>query len=69
VQVDRAKTAFNPVLLKTAATTLDNPGDRVDYDTLHAIYDGFVNSITQPHLFIMEHIRTLEAETASQAGE
>ncbi len=67
VQVDQAKTVFNPVLLKNSTTTFDNTDDRVDYDTLRAIYDGFVNSITQLHLFIMEQIRMREAETAAKA--
>ena len=57
------------MLLKNSTATFDNTDDRVDYDTLHAIYDGFVNSITQLHLFIMEQIRMLEAETAAKARE
>ena len=67
VQVDQTRTTFNPVLLKTAATTFDNPDDRVEYDALRAIYDGFVNSITQLHLFIMEQIRAFEAKTEPTA--
>jgi hypothetical protein len=63
VQVDHTKTDFNPVLLKTAAMTFENPDDRLDFDTLHAIYYGFVNSITQLNLFIMEQIRILESQT------
>jgi len=66
VQVDHTKTAFNPVLLKTAAKTFHKAAERVDYDALRAIYEGFVNSITELHLFIMEQIRALEAQTDQQ---
>ena len=67
VQVDKTRTIVNPVLLKTPATTFDNPDERVDYDALRAIYEGFVNSTTELHLFIMEQIRVCESDTEPKA--
>jgi hypothetical protein len=60
VQTDPGDKRFNPVLLKKLGTGFGNPDDFVDFGTLQAIYDGFVASITELHLFVMEQIRSYE---------
>ena len=61
VQVEREAMNFNPVLLKTASATFDDPNKFVDFATLRAIYEGFVNSAAELHRFILEQIRLYES--------
>jgi hypothetical protein len=63
VQVDRENMRFDPILLKRSTTNF-NPDDMVEFATLREIYEGFVESATELHRFIMEQITRHESETS-----
>jgi hypothetical protein len=62
VQVQRGEMRFDPVLLKRQTTTFE-PDDLVNFSALGEIYEGFVNSATELHRFIMEQIALYESGT------
>jgi hypothetical protein len=59
VEVNRDKMRFDPILLKRHTTTFD-PDHFVSFNSLHEVYDGFVNSVTEIRRYIMEQIRLHE---------
>jgi hypothetical protein len=61
VQAQRENMAFDPILLKKQTTTFDST-EVVNFATLREIYEGFVNSATELHRYIMEQIRLYEAQ-------
>jgi hypothetical protein len=63
--VEIRETSFDPVLLKKNVITLDNPADFVSFSSLRAIYDGFVNSSTVLHRFVIEQVRLFESAASS----
>jgi hypothetical protein len=60
VQVQRENMILDPIFLKKQTSTFDLD-DFVDFATLREIYDGFVNSATELHRYIMEQIRLHES--------
>lgn len=62
VEVDRNGNKLNPALLKRSMTTFA-PDDVVSFATLREIYEGFVNSVTELHRFVLEQIRDVENQT------
>lgn len=53
---------FDPIMLKRQTTVL-TPDDFVDFSTLREIYEGFVDSATELHRFVIEQIRHYESGT------
>lgn len=66
VEVDRKKERFDPVLLKKHVTNFDDANTFVKFAALRDIYDGFVNSATELHRFILEQIRLSESAVIPQ---
>jgi len=63
VEVDRENMRLAPILLKRSTMNF-NPDDIVAFATLREIYEGFVESATELHHFIMEQITRHESETS-----
>jgi hypothetical protein len=61
VQVRVAQGSFGPVLVKRHIVTFGGPDSFVNFETLRQIYDGFVDSITELHRFVLEQIRLAES--------
>jgi hypothetical protein len=67
VRVEGEDTNCDPVLLKRQVITFDDPDTFVEFAGLREIYDGFINSITELHRFILEQIRLHEQESGEDS--
>jgi len=56
---------FDPILLKKPVQTFDDPDSFVEFDRLREIYNGFVESVTDLHRYVLEQIRLREESTAA----
>jgi hypothetical protein len=62
VEVQRDKMIYDPILLKRHTTSF-NPDEIIRFNSLREIYEGFVNSATELHRYIMEQIRVFESRS------
>jgi hypothetical protein len=62
IQVDSSPKRYNPILLKKSVVKIDT-SEFVSFESLREIYEGFVNSLTALHDFVMEEIRKLESQS------
>jgi hypothetical protein len=62
IQVDSSTKRFYPILLKKNVIEIKDPDDFVSFESLRDIYEGFVNSLTALHDFIMEKIQQVEPQ-------
>ena len=62
IQVQRENMAFDPILLRKQTKTFDS-AEFVNFAALREIYEGFVDSATELHRYIMEQIRLYESQS------
>ena len=60
IQVDFGPKRFSPILLKNSAVVISKPEDFLSFESLRDIYEGFVNSLTGLHEFVIEEIHRFE---------
>jgi hypothetical protein len=61
VEIQMPEVKADPVLLKKPACSFKGPDDFVRFASLRGVYEGFINSITTLHQFVMEQIRIRES--------
>lgn len=65
IQIDQVDKRHNPVLLKKNVIALENPEDFIEFSTLREIFEGFIDSATELHRFVLEQIRDSESSSTA----
>jgi hypothetical protein len=60
IQFESSPKRFSPILLKKSVVKIKAP-DFISFESLRDIYEGFVDSLTGLHEFVMDEIRRFEA--------
>lgn len=65
VEVDRNANRLDPALLKRSVTSIGS-NDVVSFASLREVYEGFVNSVTALHRFVLEQITGAESQSTTK---